>query len=62
MTPTSSVPPRAAAPLDLPAYPFARRLDLVDDLHGHLVADPYRWLEDASSAETATWSDAQDAL
>jgi len=62
MTPTSSVPPRAAAPLDLPAYPSARRLDLVEDLHGHLVADPYRWLEDASSAETATWSDAQDAL
>ncbi|HZL02050.1 MAG TPA: prolyl oligopeptidase family serine peptidase [Cellulomonas sp.] len=62
MTPTSSVPPRALAPLDLPAYPTARRLDLVEDLHGHRVADPYRWLEDPSSPETEAWSDAQDAV
>jgi len=27
-------------------YPPARRLDLVEELHGHRVADPYRWLED----------------
>jgi len=58
MTPTSP----ASAPLDLPAYPPARRLDLVEDLHGHRVADPYRWLEDASSPETEAWSLAQDAL
>ncbi|MGV8976643.1 MAG: prolyl oligopeptidase family serine peptidase [Cellulomonas sp.] len=62
MTPTPSVPPRAAASLDLPPYPSARRLDLVEDLHGHRVADPYRWLEDASSPETSTWSHAQDEL
>jgi len=29
------------------ADPEAQRLDLVEDLHGHRVADPYRWLEDA---------------
>jgi prolyl oligopeptidase len=40
----------------------ARRLDLVEDLHGHKVADPYRWLEDASSEETSAWSEAQDEL
>ncbi|PVU81936.1 S9 family peptidase [Cellulomonas sp. WB94] len=62
MTSTSSAPAPAAAQLDLPAYPSARRLDLVEDLHGHRVSDPYRWLEDASSPETAAWSDAQDAL
>jgi prolyl oligopeptidase len=44
------------------AYPPARRLDLVEDLHGHQVADPYRWLEDAGSDETRAWSQAQDAL
>ncbi|MFL6239255.1 MAG: prolyl oligopeptidase family serine peptidase [Actinomycetes bacterium] len=43
-------------------YPEARRLDLVDELHGHKVADPYRWLEDAASAETQAWVDAQDRL
>ena len=30
-----------------PAYPAAAREDIVDDLFGHRVADPYRWLEDA---------------
>ena len=45
-----------------PAYPAAERLDLVEDLHGHRVADPYRWLEDAGSGDTKQWSVAQDAL
>ena len=44
------------------AYPPARRLDLVEDLFGHSVADPYRWLEDADSPETEAWSEAQDRL
>ncbi len=43
-------------------YPAARRLGLVEDLFGHQVADPYRWLEDASSAESQAWLAAQDAL
>ncbi len=45
-----------------PAYPPAPRLDLVDELHGHRVPDPYRWLEDPGSDRTAAWSAAQDAL
>jgi prolyl oligopeptidase len=45
-----------------PTYPPAPRLDLVEDLHGHAVADPYRWLEDAESEQTEAWSRAQDAL
>ncbi|HKE68664.1 MAG TPA: prolyl oligopeptidase family serine peptidase [Nocardioidaceae bacterium] len=44
------------------AYPHARSDDIVDDLHGERVADPYRWLEDADSAETKTWQAAQDEL
>ena len=43
-------------------YPEAARLDLVEDLHGFQVADPYRWLEDAEDPRTREWSDAQDAL
>jgi prolyl oligopeptidase len=43
-------------------YPAARRLDLVEDLFGHHVADPYRWLEDAGSTETRQWLAAEEEL
>ncbi len=42
--------------------PTTRRDSLVEDYHGTPVADPYRWLEEATSAETQAWSEAQDAL
>jgi len=45
-----------------PTYPPAERLDLIDSLHGHPVADPYRWLEDADDPRTQAWSQGQDAL
>ena len=44
------------------AYPPARRLAIVEDLHGHQVADPYRWLEDPADEDTVAWTEAQDAL
>src|SRR3954471_8060935 len=43
-------------------YPDAARLDLVEDLHGHRVHDPYRWLEDPDDPRTAVWVAAQDEL
>lgn len=43
-------------------YPPAPRLDLVEPIHGHPVADPYRWLEDPGSPATEAWSAAQDVL
>jgi prolyl oligopeptidase len=45
-----------------PQYPPALRLDLTEDLFGHRVADPYRWLEDAGSAETSQWLAAEEEL
>lgn len=45
-----------------PSYPPASRQDLVEDMFGHPVADPYRWLEDADAPETKGWSEAQDLL
>jgi len=43
-------------------YPQAQRQDLVEDLFGHRVADPYRWLEDADSAQTKEWLTAEESL
>jgi prolyl oligopeptidase len=45
-----------------PAYPEARRSDDADTLHGTVVPDPYRWLEDPDSPESSAWSAAQDTL
>ncbi|CAN5349570.1 prolyl oligopeptidase family serine peptidase [soil metagenome] len=43
-------------------YPETRRVEQVDDYHGTRVADPYRWLEDADSPETAAWVEAQNRV
>jgi len=43
-------------------YPEAPRHDVVDDLHGTRVADPYRWLEDPADPATRAWTEAEDAL
>ena len=44
-----------------PPYPFAQRDDIVDVLHGHRVADPYRWLEERDD-ETGRLTAAQEEL
>lgn len=36
-------------------YPSSRKEIIVENLHGKLVEDPYRWLEDIDSEETASW-------
>ena len=43
-------------------YPLAERTDVVDDMHGQKVLDPYRWLEDADDARTQEWGEQQSAL
>ncbi len=51
--------PVIAQPL---AYPATRQSEQVDDYHGTKVADPYRWLEDDTSASTAAWVAAENAV
>jgi prolyl oligopeptidase len=43
-------------------YPAAGRLDLSEEILGHQVSDPYRWLEDGTSAERGAWLAAQAEL
>ncbi|MFT6863622.1 MAG: prolyl oligopeptidase [Akkermansiaceae bacterium] len=44
------------------SYPDSRPGDTVEVLHGVEVPDPYRWLEDLNSKETAQWVKAQNDL
>ncbi len=45
-----------------PSYSPTRRGDVVEQLHGREIADPYRWLEDPDAAETVAWVAAQNAV
>jgi prolyl oligopeptidase len=43
-------------------YPITAKVDTVDVYHGVEVPDPFRWLEDDNSPETATWVKAQNEV
>lgn len=45
-----------------PKIPDTRRDNTVDNYFGTQVADPYRWLEDDASDETAQWVQAQNRV
>jgi prolyl oligopeptidase len=59
-----AAPAAATAPAPAPAfvYPPAKRGGVTDTLHGHVVADPYRWLEELDSPDTTAFVAAQNAL
>ena len=43
-------------------YPETKKVEVVDDYFGTKVPDPYRWLEDETSAETKAWVDDQNRV
>jgi prolyl oligopeptidase len=45
-----------------PSYPPSAVIEVADTLHGRVLVDPYRWLEDDSSAAVREWIDRQNAF
>ncbi len=43
-------------------YPETAKVDTVDVYFGTQVPDPYRWLENDTSAATAAWVEAQNKV
>jgi prolyl oligopeptidase len=43
-------------------YPVTRKENIVEEIHGVKIKDPYRWLEDASSPEVQEWVEEQNHL
>jgi prolyl oligopeptidase len=43
-------------------YPTTKKVDTVDSYFGKKIADPYRWLEDDNSTETAEWVKAENKV
>ena len=43
-------------------YPKSIKIPVVDTLHGNLLVDNYRWLEDLASSETKNWINNQEVF
>ncbi|MCA9138552.1 MAG: S9 family peptidase [Planctomycetales bacterium] len=43
-------------------YPETNKIDVTDTYHGIAVDDPYRWLEDTESKQTADWVAAENKV
>jgi prolyl oligopeptidase len=41
-------------------YPTTKQVKVSDNYHGTTIQDPYRWLEDTESSETAAWVESQN--
>src|SRR5688500_18132381 len=58
---TATASSRSSSDLKI-VYPESKKVDVVDDYFGTKVADPYRWLEDESSAEVKAWIEDQNRV
>src|SRR5262249_29709265 len=58
--PGSTHTPAQSSPPPLAPYPPTAIEDTSDTLHGRVVPDPYRWLEDGKDERVVAWGRAQD--
>jgi len=49
-------------PMEKPVYPQTKTVDQTDDYFGTTIADPYRWLENDTAADTEEWVKAENAV
>jgi prolyl oligopeptidase len=54
--------PLLVLPAQRLTYPVTRTVEQIDNYHGFRVPDPYRWLEDDTSAATKSWVEAQNRV
>ena len=47
-------------PLHPPPPPQTPKSDIIDDYHGTMVPDPYRWLEQAEDPQVQAWTKAHN--
>ncbi|GMV29439.1 MAG: protease [Rhodanobacteraceae bacterium] len=59
---TACQPVKKESSVERVVYPVTRKVGQVDTYHGVEIADPYRWLEDIDSDETAVWIKAQNEV
>ena len=53
---------KAEKPIVVEAYPVTQKVDTIDTYFGTSVSDPYRWMEDDMSDETANWVSEQNQV
>jgi prolyl oligopeptidase len=53
---------KPAAKITLMKYPVTQKDNTTDNYFGTTIADPYRWLENDTSAETKVWVDAENKV
>src|SRR5690606_12660867 len=49
-------------PMEKPVYPQTKTVNQTDDYFGTTIADPYRWLENDTAADTEEWVKAENAV
>src|SRR5688500_10927183 len=60
--PSASSMDGAAGPSGRVVYPESKKVEVIDDYFGTMVADPYRWLENEKTPEVSAWVEAQNKV